>query len=275
MPPPGRAAEGMRRGNERVERAMTVFGSAGGGRHGRTPAFALLASLSIVLLLAGSVLVAERAFAVLERVSETGRPGYLMLHSNPSSPQWTELRPGQTVHWVVEAGLYDEDLAQLALELRSDGPLVEAAAMTVSVSGCATRYRASASLAVADAPRPVCPEPEQVVLSAAELAGVASRPPGAVIELGPIERAVPRQLLVSLSLDSTALAAEIDGAEARIGVGLHVSGEGGDVPPPPEPPLGVTGEEVLALALLAAGLIGVGAAAMLRAKTHRRTEARR
>ncbi len=254
---------------------MTVFGSARGGRHGRTPAFALLASLSVALLLAGSMLVAERAFAVLQQVSETGRPGYLVLSSDPSSPRWTELGPGQTVYWVVEARLHDEERARLALELRSDGPLVRAAAMTVAVNGCAAPYRASASLAVADAPRPVCPRAEQTVLPAARLESVAASPSGEMIELGPLARVAPRQLLVTLALAPTAPVAELEGAEARIGVGLHASGEGGSAPHSPEPPLVATGEDALALALLAAGLLGVGATATLRAKTQRSTEARR
>src|SRR5690606_2538800 len=77
---------------------------------GRRRARAGVLALAVVFALlaaAGSASVVLRASAVWQEAVDAGKPGHLVLRSDPGSPQWTDLRPGDTVRWLIEASLAD------------------------------------------------------------------------------------------------------------------------------------------------------------------------
>ncbi len=210
----------------------------------------LVTVLSALLVLVGSALIVSRASAAWTQVTETGEPGYLSLRSDPGAPQWSDLRPGDVEHWLIEASLGDADVSTLRLELHADGPLVSAGDMTVSVSGCSVPFTDLQ-----------CAGTAQSVLSEASLADVAGADAG-IHPLLDLHRGAPRYLLVTLALAQTASAEEVAGASARIGVGLHASGAD---PDDPDDPLAVTGADagdLIPVGILAAGMLGLGVAAL-------------
>lgn len=213
------------------------------------------AALAVVFLLvsaAGSMAVVLRASAALEAVVETGRPGYLVLRSSPGAPQWTALRPGDTVHWLIEASLADAVESTLSIQLHADGPLIDADAMTVSVESCTTPFQQSDG----SSSGPRCDGAGETVLTDGSLSAAAGEQ-AEVYDLADLRRGTPRHVLVSLSVPPSADPQTVAGASARVGVGLHAEGD-----TPPDTALAVTGADfagdLVALALLGGGLIGLG-----------------
>ncbi|MGI6877620.1 hypothetical protein [Microbacterium sp. gxy059] len=229
----------------------------------RRRAAGALALVFLLVALAGGALVVQRAAAALERVEETGQPGLLALRSDPAAPAWSHLRPGDRVHWLIEASLADADIGSLSLELRADGALVDRGGMTASVSSCPAPFQ--------DGAVPRCAEPGGAVVlpatSLAEISADADR-----IALADLRRDAPRHLLVTLALSPDADPAGIADARARIGVGLHAAGDDARSPDPLAPTGSDLAADAIALGLLALGAVGAGICLALR-RSARRTEA--
>ncbi len=231
----------------------------------RARRWSLTATLVVVLstgaLAAGSALVVGRASAALQQVAETGRPGYLVLRSDPGVPQWQDLSVGDTVHWLVEASLENAERSSLRLELRADGTLIDAGGMTAEVVACSVPFLADGDLSVPQPLPPECPGEESSVLPRSPLGEIARSASGDLVPLADLRRDAPRHLRVTLSLSPAASGEEIARRTARIGVGLHAAGDD-----PGE--LGVTGEgigsDLVAVLVLGTGLIGLGAGLALR-----------
>lgn len=224
----------------------------------RTLARTVLA-VSALVLAVGASLTAVRAVAVVRDVTETGHPGYLSLASDPQAPHWQNLAAGDTVHWAVDASLADADRAHLRLELRSHGALVHAGRMQVSVIACSVPFAAAGPLSAVDSAPPVCPGVSTTILAPTALADVAGADRGTLFPLADLHEGQPRHLLVTLNLAASPAAA----ATARIGVGVHATGEqasdAGILP--------VTGGDagdLAALLITALGAVGIGAGLVLR-----------
>lgn len=233
----------------------------------RRTAALVSAAVFAAVTIAGSVSVVHRASAALQEVAETGQPGRLVLRSDPASPQWTDMRPGDSVDWLIEASLADVDESSLSLQLSAEGDLLDVGAMTVGVQSCAVPFqRTGAELG--------CAAGVRTVLPTSSLAQVTRENSGAysdVYELAGLHSRSPRHLLVSLSVSPSADPKATADAAARIGIGLHAAGE---TPPAPDGTLAVTGSDltadVLAVALLGAGFIGLGMSLALWRSSRRR-----
>lgn len=240
---------------------MSVSGVSGqnaGRRSGRV-VIALLAWLCALLALAGSVLIVARASAAWVDVTETGRPGYLSLRSDPGTPHWSNLRPGDTAHWLIEASLADADEASLRLELDAEGPLIEAGRLMVGVNGCSMPF-------VRTETDPHCEGRAETVLEETSLAAVVTDAAADTYPLTDLRRSSPRYILVRLEVAPSAVPDTMAGSTARIGLGLHA--EGGDA----EGDLATTGSDandLMPVVMLAAGLFGLGGCVALSRRSKR------
>ena len=241
----------------------------------RVAAWALLVA-SLVALAGGAALGADRAWATYRALTETGRPGYLMLSVDDRTPTWATLAPGESTQWLVRADLAGAAEGRLALELDAQGRLVSVGGLTAGVVSCARPF-SGAPGALACAPGAV------TVLPPTALRELDPR--RAQVSLAALRADTPRHLLVTIAVPAEASRTEIAGTVARVGLGLHASGESSGRPPTPVPPtpvppavpstapgapraegaerLSVTGADLRALGLLAAGLLGCGAAIAL------------
>ena len=211
----------------------------------------VFAAVSVV----GLLLSASRASAVFTELTESGTPGYLVLAQDTTTPLWSSLQPGQSTYWLIQASLHDAEGGTLAIELRGNGDLIEHGGLTGSVDACAGTFDLSSLTCAGSRTTAVAP----VALSSLPSTGEQVR-------LADIKQGAPRELLVTLTLPSTTVITAGERPSARIGLGVHASGTGKpEVTPitpvrsvPPQ--LSVTGADVLPLGLLAAGLLGLGAA---------------
>ncbi|GGA65880.1 hypothetical protein GCM10011490_15670 [Pseudoclavibacter endophyticus] len=219
---------------------------------------ALVAVFSVVLAL-GVVLVAGRGVAAWQDVSEPDENGRLHLRTNPFPAEWHELGAGDVVTWHVEASLHGAERSTLALELEASGTLVDAG-MRVAVDGCTLEYLGRA-----------CPGESSAIVDDMALTDLPREADGRTWQLADLTEDAPRYLLITVSIPASPDRA---GLEGRLGVGLHASGDDQGVPAAgAEPPgaLAPTGGDLLALLVLAIGMLGVGSGALLRRR--RRGEA--
>lgn len=209
-------------------------------------AFALVAG-------AGAALTATRAAAVFQDLAETGRPGYLVLGAESATPLWATLGPGDTMRWLVRASLADAESGSLEVELEVRDALPHASGMTAEIVSCDGAFDLDGTTPACDGVSET-PLPETTI---AQLSPTTGR-----IPLARLERAEPRELLVTLSLPAGERPQPADGTLARVGLGVHAAGEERAAPPPRR--LAATGEDAMALGVLALGLIGTGTGLALR-----------
>ncbi|WP_146137461.1 hypothetical protein [Gulosibacter molinativorax] len=223
--------------------------------HDRTRVARAIAAFCAVLSLVGVLWTAERANALLADVAETGEAGLLTLRADPHPFHWQDAGPGETHDWLIEASLADATAGTLSLEMRADGALVTEAGMTVSVDSCPVAF----SRAAEDAP-PQCAGTATPVLPVTPIREIALPESGDVFPLADLRADEPRHLLVTLGIPADASPAELSGASATLSVGLHARGDSvpGNDDTGSHAGLAATGANVLALILLAVGLIGYG-----------------
>lgn len=221
----------------------------------------LVAVLSAALMVAGGMLLAAKANAALIDVPPTGAPGRLVLSSEPYPAEFLDISPGEAAFWQVGARLEDASRASLALELRKEGELVEhPRGLTMSVAVCDVPW---SSLDTA----PICTSGERAVAVATPADDFTASSP--VFELRPLTPTSPEYLLVTLSVDDDAAAradTTLMGLTGRMGVGLTAVAMDRPADTPGAGGLAVTGADagmLLAVAAIAAGLLGLGAALRL------------
>lgn len=230
--------------------------------------FTLLAAACALLVCVGLGMTAARASAVFRELTETGTPGVLVLSVDSATPLWAELGPGDSSRWLVEASLRDAERGDLALELRANGALLLASGLTAGIEACPTSFDLGG-------PEPACDGEAAVVLAPTPIAG--SELEGRRFALAPLLRDAPRQLLVTLTVPASADARALAGTSANVGLGVHAAGDAPSRPTPPapaDPRLPITGGDLEALAVLAAGLLGLGASLILRRRAIRAGAAR-
>lgn len=218
----------------------------------------VMVGASLLIVATASVAIGSRAYAVYESVIETGTPGFLVLRSDPGTPQWEHLEPGDELSWLVEVSLTGADAGQLRLEIDAEGDLLAAADMDVAVSTCDAPFEAPESLAEPNATPPSCAGTMTTVVTRQSLAQIAADGFD-LVELPALMQEQPQELLVRLFLAEDADADAVGQSRASIGIGLHGEGDDADAPGPAVPPLlGSTGADVAAALWLAAGLIALG-----------------
>lgn len=229
-----------------------------------------------VVLGCGIALTAQRAWATFEHIVDTGKPGLLTLSVDSSTPMWATLAPGESTQWLVRAELSDAAEGSLSLELDAQGSLVSVGELTAAVASCSqsfTRERGTLH----------CTGASETVLAPTPLRELA--PLRHQYALADLRANAPRELLVTLQVPDSVSRTDVAGATARVGLGLHTAGDTVPTVPPTDPPvtpptkppplapdpastsgaagLAVTGADLTALGLLAAGLAGLGAALAL------------
>lgn len=224
---------------------------------------------------AGIGLTAVRASAVFSDLVETGRPGYLTLALDTSTPLQTQIAPGASVRWLVEASLHDAELGTLGVELRTSGDLARDSGMTATVEACSGVFDIAAQAAV-------CQGAHEVALPATPIAALPEH--DNLFQLADLRNGEPRQLLVTISIPATTAGALVEGRTAQIGLGVHAAGDGPEAPvvtpvtPPQQRPapiaLAATGADGIAVGVLAVGLAGLGVATWLRARARGARSAR-
>jgi len=242
----------------------------------RGVAVASLAAASVVALLSGAG-VASAAAADYIAVPETGAPGRLMLYSDPFPAEFLDMRPGEPAYWQIAADIDGADRATLAVELQKSGALVEhPRGLEVRIDTCATEW--------ADVPSsPTCTTGAEPVTTAGPSDDYTTASPLFDLE-APLREDERRHLLVTLSIDDSVEASADEtlmGLTGDIGIGVRavaIDGDPVDPTPPGEPGgpgdgtdppvdgLPVTGGPAVplgAIALVAAGLVGLGAALSL------------
>lgn len=230
---------------------------------------AAVLTVSTLTLVAGAALGVSRASALWHEVTETGTPGYLALRADPAAPDWHDLTPGDTLHWLIEASLADAQSSTLDLELRSEGPLVHTGQLHVAVAACTEPF--SAPMHDAAPESFVCTGDASVVLAPIPLLAVAQPDRGERYPLARLYAGIPRYLLVTLHVPATADVHAMAGTAMRVGVGLHASGDAEASALPPPPTLVVTGADLSALGLLGVGLLGTASGAALLRSARRRS----
>ncbi|MBN9612206.1 MAG: LPXTG cell wall anchor domain-containing protein [Actinobacteria bacterium] len=229
-----------------------------------------ITALAVLVSLAGLTLTTTRAVAVYRQITETGRPGYLRLAVDSSTPLQRTLGPGESMSWLVEASLDDARAGRLSLELRGSGGLVDTAGMTASVLACAGGFDTAAALGGgAYAVAPSCRGQAVTVVPTTAVAALSHD--AERFSLAELRRGHPRQLLVTLSIPATTGSSLVASRTARIGLGLQASeNSSGSPTEPPELPRTGAEADARALIVLAAGLIGIGGGAVLWRRSGRR-----
>ena len=241
---------------------------------GRRAAVAAAAAGSIALLVTGSVLLAGAAQAALVDVPENGAPGRLVLAADPYPAQFSDLSPGETRAWQVQARLEDASTATLALELRKDGALVEhPRGLEMRVDSCGVEWTG-----LPDAP--VCAGGAQPVTVATPADDYSVSSPS--FALPDLAADAPVNLLITLGIEDSPEAmadTTLMGLTGEMGVGLTAVAIDGSVPAQPQPQpqrpgagsptIPATGGDLSALAAVLA-LAGGFLAAGLALRLHRR-----
>lgn len=210
----------------------------------------------VVMLVLGALLGVTSAWAQLESVPSTGRPGYLELAADPYPAQF-KVAPTQDGHWLIEARLADAERSTLTMQLDGEGDLVShPEGLEIKVSSCATAYEVTN----ADMSTATCPRGFQEVVPPSRLADLTAFGDGRQWQLADLEADSPRQFLVTLSLPEATNSREA--IVGRIGVGFHASGESEAVAKPPQNPREshtISGVRALPMLLIAGGAIVLGA----------------
>jgi hypothetical protein len=230
----------------------------------------LLAAASAIVLTGGALLLGQAANAALVDVPETGSPGRLVLSSDPTPAQFLELSPGDPSYWSVAARLDDADRAELSLELRKSGALVEhPRGLVMTVDRCDAPWE---GLDAGPGETPSCASGSAHVTTATPADDYVSSSPD--FELRPLTAGSPEYLLITLSVEDSAAAMADDslmGLLGEMGVGITAVTIDG-IPVPPGPPdgggggggvLSNTGGDWLAagaFASMTSGALGLGVA---------------
>jgi hypothetical protein len=246
-------------------------------------------ALSTVLVVCALTLMSANTVAALVDVPETTPDGFLTLKSHEHPVHFLGLSPGDPAHWHIGTQLDGAQLSTLTLEVERGGELIEhPRGLTVLVERCDTEWTS-----VSDAGECTTGATDVLNIGPADVgpgddAGVAAP----VWDLAGLSSTTGKYLLVTLAVeDSTAARYDesLMGLTGTLGFGFTAAADDQVTPtptdptpasivPPPgaapgaaRPPfLAVTGGTVLPLALLAAGLLGVGiSSAMTRRRVPR------
>lgn len=102
-------------------------------------------SAAVLLLSTGGLMVGQRAWALWVDVPQTGQPGYLSLASAPYPADFPDLSPGDAVHWQIRVDLNDEH-ADVTLQMAREGALVERqGGLLISATACSEEWDLTAA----------------------------------------------------------------------------------------------------------------------------------
>ncbi len=232
-------------------------------RHRRAAANTLAIG-AVGAILAGGLMLVDSAYGAFIDVPPTGDPGRLVLASDPYPAQFLSLSPGDPAYWLIDARLEDAETAELSLEFRKSGELVEhPRGLRMGIEICDAPW-SSATV-------PVCPGTAQTLTVAGPDDDNATSSP--VFQLEPLVAGSPRHLLVTLAVDSSAEAAadeSLMGLTGDMAVGLTAVSID-DVPVPPDddgvlPDTGAPLGSMIAAVTMGLGALALGIALRMRRK---------
>jgi hypothetical protein len=240
-----------------------------------------VAIVSAICVASALVMVSAGAVAALEDVPETSPDGLLWLQSDEYPLHFVDLSPGNPAHWQIGSQLDGAPLSTLTLEVERDGELVEhPRGLSVSVERCDTEWTTVSTGGE-------CATGATDVLAIGPADATAETSP--VWDLDGLSSTSGKYVLVTLAVEDSAAARSDEtlmGLTGTLGLGFTAAGDESMTPPsatPPEDPpagsppvdpasperpgsplLALTGADVVPLALLAAGLLGLGASTAMR-----------
>jgi hypothetical protein len=209
------------------------------------------------------VLVSASAVAALEDVPESSPDGILTLQSHEYPVHFNDLSPGDPAYWQIGTHLEGAELSTLTLEIERDGELVEhPRGLTVNIERCDTEWTG-----VSEAGECLTGATNVLTIGPADDAGQSSP----VWDLAGLTSTTGKYLRVTLAVDNSEAARHDEslmGLRGTLGLGFTAAGdESMSDPAAPEAPaesvLALTGADAVPLALLAAGLLGLGVSAAL------------
>jgi hypothetical protein len=233
------------------------------GTRPRRAAANTLAVGAVGAILAGGLLLVDSAYGAFIDVPPTGAPGRLVLASDPFPAQFLSLSPGDPAHWLIDARLEDAETAELSLEFRKSGDLVEhPRGLRMGIEICDVPW--------SPAPAPACTGTSQTLIVAGPVDDNSASSP--VFQLEPLAAGSPRHLLVTLAVEPSAAAAadeSLMGLQGEMAIGLTAVTID-DVPPPPDdgalPQTGAPLGSMIAAAAIGLGTVALGIALRLRRK---------
>jgi len=207
----------------------------------------------LVVATIGALMLAGRAVAVFDRVSETGTPGYLSLRSSPGEPYWENFQPGDHAVWDIQTHLDDAARGHLSLEIHAEGRIVDHG-LAITMTGCSTAFTHQG-----------CPGDESVVIAHTALTTIAQPTSAEVFTLPDIHIDHPHHYRIVLTRPNTP---DTGSADARIGVGFHAhAADDHPARAHPQGAIPATGVDLAGFALLACGLVGAGVFGVVRRRT--------
>lgn len=236
--------------------------------------------MSVALLCCGLALFSGRAWAVFVDVTQTGSPGMLSLRANPGTMVF-DLSPGSPAQIQIAVDLAGPT-SPLTLQFTRDGALVtHPDGLIVQLQRCPQEWGnfPAAPTCASGAVNVLGPiAASDVTLGPLMPLGIPAAPGAPVFPGGTVSSTQSSYVLATLSLPDTPEARSDEslmGLEATIGLGFSASGDG-PIPtnPPGSPPISPpgstavpsatrpglvnTGLDILAVAMIAAGALGLG-----------------
>lgn len=208
---------------------------------------------AIAVLVVGVMSFSGRAWAAWVDLAENGLPGHLTLASDAGpTPNFMDMSPGAVEYWQIDVSLADPS-SPLTMQFARNGELVDRPdGLWIEGKGCSVEWTMSAP--------PTCSGTMTNAMPG-KPASDASYDSSPVMDMGTITSAQDRFLLVTLSIpDSPEARADetLMGLSATVGFGFTASGDEVVTPPTPPSSLAKTGADILAIALMALGAVGLG-----------------
>ena len=212
------------------------------------------------MLLAGLLLVSTRAWAEIQVPEQ--HPGLLSIWTDSLPLHYSDMAPGEETFVRLTVQLDDSNEGDLSLQLRKSGDLATVpGGLEIEIARCDVPWT-NVPTGVTEGVTPACAPGAEPLLEATPGDDYSTASP--TWDLDEIEQGTREFLLVRIGIPATTPVAVTEGLSADFGFGLFA--EGADAPTIPVTPaaLAVTGLDVLALALIAVGAIGIGVAVRLR-----------
>lgn len=206
------------------------------------------------MLLSGLLLLSTRAYAAI-KVPEAN-PGFISLYADQYPIQFGNMDPGEYAYAQVDVHLDGSPVGDLELQLRRSGDLaLVAGGLVLTVERCAVPW-ANVPSGVVMTGAPTCAQGRQLLDTSNESDDYDDSSP--IFDLGEIRDETAVYLLARVGIPSTTLQSNVNARSAEFGLGLFADGTTITAPPVTPPALAITGVDVLSLALIAVGAIGVG-----------------
>ena len=225
----------------------------------RRSASTIAIAVSSVMLMSGLALTASRAAAMVPVPEDN--PGLLSVYADSYPLHYTDMAPGEEAFVRLDVVLSDSSAGELSLQVRKSGELATMnGGLEMDVKHCDEPWT-NVPLTVTEGVVPLCSSGSRVVLHADDSTDFALDSP--TWNVDDLQRDTVDHLLVRLGIPLTTSLASVEGRSAEFAFGLTASGLEDPIMITPSG-LALTGFDSLYLALVGAGIIGIGIAVRIR-----------